>query len=213
MDCVADIPAASDVALVASRTQPHEQVAIVFDLHDWAYLLAAHRPPLMFFLPSADIFTREQLEESLRRINNADYLFVPKGANGEPEIWLADFSAVITPLLGTTFRKRRRRRTSGGLEAGDRARQQRDPMMRLFLAGLALLLLAFFVHIVAWRVRLPRRSIRALLCIFAATPLMVVPIYFAVEPLPAFTDASDAVRITALLRVMRTRLCRPLFGD
>jgi hypothetical protein len=105
MDCVADVPAASDVALIASRTQPHEQVAIVLDLHDWVYLLAAHRPPLMFFLPSADIFTRQQLEESLRRINNADYLFVPKGANGEPDIWLADFSAVITPLLGTTFKK------------------------------------------------------------------------------------------------------------
>jgi hypothetical protein len=66
-------------------------------------------------------------------------------------------------------------------------------MMRLFLTGLSLLLLAFFVHIVAWRVRLPRRSIRALLCIFAATPLVVVPIYFAIAP--AFTDASDAVRI------------------
>ena len=105
MDCVADLPAASDVALIASRTQPHEQVAIAFDLHDWAYLLAAHRPPLMFFLPSADIFTREQFEESLRRINNADYLFVPKGANGEPDIWLADFSAAITPLLGTKFEK------------------------------------------------------------------------------------------------------------
>jgi hypothetical protein len=68
-------------------------------------------------------------------------------------------------------------------------------MMRLFLAGLLLLLLAFFVHIVAWRLRLPRRSIRALLCIFAATPLVVVPIYFAVEPSPAFIDASGAVRI------------------
>lgn len=68
-------------------------------------------------------------------------------------------------------------------------------MMRLFLTGLLLLLLAFFVHIVAWRVRLPRRSIRALLCIFATTPLVVVPIYFAIEPSPAITDASDAVRI------------------
>lgn len=66
-------------------------------------------------------------------------------------------------------------------------------MMRLFLTGLLLLLLAFFVHIVAWRVRLPRRPIRALVCIFAATPLVVVPIYFAIEP--AFTDASGAVRI------------------
>jgi hypothetical protein len=68
-------------------------------------------------------------------------------------------------------------------------------MMRLFLAGLVLLLLAFFVHIIAWRVCPPRRSIRALLCIFAATPLVAVPIYFAIEPSPAFTDASDAVRI------------------
>ena len=66
-------------------------------------------------------------------------------------------------------------------------------MMRLFLAGLLLLLLAFFVHIVAWRVRLPGRSIRALLYIFAATPLVVVPIYFAIAP--AFADASGAVRI------------------
>ena len=68
-------------------------------------------------------------------------------------------------------------------------------MMRLFLAGLVLLLLAFFVHVVVWRLRLPRRSIRALLCIFAATPLVAVPIYFAIEPSPAFVDASGAVRI------------------
>jgi hypothetical protein len=68
-------------------------------------------------------------------------------------------------------------------------------MMRLFLAGLVLLLLAFFVHIVAWRVRLPRRPIPTLLGIFAATPLVVVPIYLALEPLPAFTDASDTVRL------------------
>ncbi len=67
--------------------------------------------------------------------------------------------------------------------------------MRLFLAGLVLLLLAFFLHVIAWRVRPPRRSIRALLGIFAATPLVVVPIYFAIEPSPAFTDASDAARI------------------
>jgi hypothetical protein len=105
MDCVANLPAASDVELIASRTQPHEQVAIVLDLYDWAYLLAAQRPPLMPFLPSAEIFTSEQLEETLRRIDHADYLFVPKGPNGEPNIWLADFSAVIVPLLGTKFQK------------------------------------------------------------------------------------------------------------
>jgi hypothetical protein len=105
MDCVPNLPAASDVELIASRTQPHEQVAIVLDLYDWAYLLAAHRAPLMFFLPSADIFTRVQLEESLRRINNVNYLFVPKGSNGQPDIWLADFSNAVGPLLGTRFQK------------------------------------------------------------------------------------------------------------
>jgi hypothetical protein len=105
MDCVPNLPAGSDVELIASRTQPHEQVAIVSDLYDWAYLLAAHRAPLMFFLPSADIFTRIQLEESLRRINNANYLFVPKGSNGQPDISLADFDDAVSPLLGTRFEK------------------------------------------------------------------------------------------------------------
>ena len=105
MDCVPNLPAASDVELIVSRTQPHEQVAIVSDLYDWAYLLAAHRAPLMFFLPSADIFTRVQLEELLRRINKANYLFVPKGSNGQPDISLADFGNAIGPLLGTRFQK------------------------------------------------------------------------------------------------------------
>jgi hypothetical protein len=70
-------------------------------------------------------------------------------------------------------------------------------MMRLFFAVLALLMLALIVHIVTWRVHLPKRSIRALLCIFAATPLVVVAIYFAIESWPVFTGASlaDAVRI------------------
>jgi hypothetical protein len=67
-------------------------------------------------------------------------------------------------------------------------------MMRLFLVGLLLLLLALFVHIIMWRVRPPRRSIRALLCIFAATPLVTIPIYSLIAPLAAFADASEAVR-------------------
>jgi hypothetical protein len=68
-------------------------------------------------------------------------------------------------------------------------------MMRLFLAGLVLLLLAFCVHIIMWRVHPPRRSIRALLCIFAATPLVAIPIDTLIAPLAVFADASDAVRI------------------
>lgn len=67
--------------------------------------------------------------------------------------------------------------------------------MRLFLAGLVLLLLASFMHIIMWRVRPPRRSIRALLCIFAATPLVAIPIYSLISPLAAFANASEAVRI------------------
>ena len=69
--------------------------------------------------------------------------------------------------------------------------------MRLFLAGLALLIPAFIVHVIVWRVHLPTRSIRALLCVFAATPLVAVPIYFAFGTLSAFVDtsSSDAVRI------------------
>jgi len=69
--------------------------------------------------------------------------------------------------------------------------------MHLFLAGLELLMLAFVAHVIAWRIHLPRRPIRALLCIFAATPLVALPIYFAIEPLPVLTDTSlaDALRI------------------
>jgi hypothetical protein len=70
-------------------------------------------------------------------------------------------------------------------------------MMRLFLAGLALLILAFAVHVVVWRVHLPRRSISALLCIFAATPLIAVPIFTAIGPPSGVIDASpsDALRV------------------
>jgi hypothetical protein len=70
-------------------------------------------------------------------------------------------------------------------------------MMRLFLAGLALLVPAFIVHVIAWRIHLPKRSIRTLLCVFAVTPLVAVPIYAAFGLLPAFADTSwsDAARI------------------
>jgi|GEM_PF-1374743 len=69
--------------------------------------------------------------------------------------------------------------------------------MRPFLAGLALLMLPFIVHVIAWRIHPPKRSIRALLRIFAATPLVAAAIYFAIKPLPILTDASlaDTVRI------------------
>jgi hypothetical protein len=105
MDCVTGRPTRSDVQLIESRTRPGEQVPIVVDLYDWAYLLAAQRPPAMFFLPSGDTFTHQQVEESLRRINGAEYLFVPKLPNGQPDIPREEFRTAIGPLLGTTFQK------------------------------------------------------------------------------------------------------------
>jgi hypothetical protein len=69
-------------------------------------------------------------------------------------------------------------------------------MMRLFLAGLALLILAFVVHVVIWRVHPPKRSIRALLCIFAMTPLVAVPIFMAIEPSAVIgASLSNALRV------------------
>ena len=68
--------------------------------------------------------------------------------------------------------------------------------MRLFLAGLALLILAFMVHVVIWRVHPPRRSMGGLLGIFAATPLVAVPIFTAMEsPVVIDTSLSDALRV------------------
>jgi hypothetical protein len=105
MDCVANLPAPSDVALIASRTKPGEQVAIVVDLYDWTYLIDAHRPPLMFFLPSVDIFTEDQLQNSLQRLKRQRHIFTPKDANGVPFIFKTDMTQAVAPLLGTMFQK------------------------------------------------------------------------------------------------------------
>ena len=77
-DCVADIPAVSDIDLIKEKTKPGEPVAII-DSHDWAYLVGAHRPPLMLFIPATSIFTKYQLAESLKRLKLTPYLFLPKG--------------------------------------------------------------------------------------------------------------------------------------
>jgi|ERR1700674_80676 hypothetical protein len=103
--CFAHLPAASDVALIRDRTRPGEQVAIVSDLYDWTYLLSARRAPVMFFLPSAVIFTERQLQESLRRIAQAQYLFVPRGPDGAPQITHADLRREILPLLEEQFER------------------------------------------------------------------------------------------------------------
>jgi hypothetical protein len=68
--------------------------------------------------------------------------------------------------------------------------------MRLFLEGLALLILAFVVHVIIWRVHPPKRSIRVLLCIFAATPLVAVPTFMAIEASAVIgASLSDALRV------------------
>ncbi len=77
-DCVPYQPAPKDIKLIQEKTKPGEQVAII-DLYDWAYLVNAHRPPLMLFLPSTTIFTKRQLTESLNRLKSTPYLFLPKG--------------------------------------------------------------------------------------------------------------------------------------
>jgi hypothetical protein len=104
MDCFPVRPTASDVALMTARSRDHEPVAIVSSRYDWIYLLAAHRPPLVSFLPSSDIFVREHLAQSLQRIGRADYLFVAK-ADGQPSIARPDLWAAVTDLLGTAFQK------------------------------------------------------------------------------------------------------------
>lgn len=78
--CVTNRPDPKDILLIKDRTRQGELVAII-DLYDWTYLVGAHRPPLMLFTPSAVTFTKQQLSESLKRLQTARYLFLPKGAD------------------------------------------------------------------------------------------------------------------------------------
>ena len=103
MECVANRPDARDVALIRERTRPGEQVAIVGDLYDWTYLINAHRPPMLAFLPSAVIFSQRQLEESWRRMAVADYWFIPIDPKGAPVIDNPDLGALAIPMLKRDF--------------------------------------------------------------------------------------------------------------
>ena len=78
-------------------------MAIVGDLFDWTYLINAHRPPLMTFLPSAAIFTKRQLDESWKRMGAAEYWFVAKGARWQTEIGNPDLAALVLPALEQDF--------------------------------------------------------------------------------------------------------------
>jgi hypothetical protein len=85
LKCMPNKPDKKDVVLITQRTKAHEQVAII-DLYDWTYLVNAKRPPLMFFLPAIDIFTREQLIQSMQRLEKAPYLFLPARSDHQPQI-------------------------------------------------------------------------------------------------------------------------------
>ena len=102
MECVADRPDPRDVALIRERTQSGEQVAIIGDLYDWTYLVDAHRPPMLTFLPSSELFTQRQIDQSWKRMMAADYWFVPRDSNGEPAI-TGPLSSLAMPVLKHDF--------------------------------------------------------------------------------------------------------------
>jgi len=100
--CFSNQPAASDVALITSRTKPGEQVAII-DHYDWGYLIAAHRPPLVTFLISDTIFTKDQVKGTLTKLKESRYLFLSKGKNGEPYMNSDDFNAALLPTFHQVY--------------------------------------------------------------------------------------------------------------
>ena len=103
LECVANLPDPRDVALVRDRTEPGEPVAIVGGLYDWTYLIDAHRPPAMSFLPSFATFTKRQLEASVSRVETVDYCFFVLGPDGKPSISNAELSADIMPIIERDF--------------------------------------------------------------------------------------------------------------
>jgi hypothetical protein len=84
-ECVTGQPEMKDIALIQTRTRPGERVAII-SADDWVYLVNAHRPPLIFFLPSTMIFTKRLLAETLTRLTETKYLFLPKDEHHLPVI-------------------------------------------------------------------------------------------------------------------------------
>jgi hypothetical protein len=105
MDCLSDLPAASDVALVEKRTQPGEPV-FIFSLYDWAYLVDAHRPPQSPFLPSPFIFTNDQLNALVNGLRKQDYVFTARDAKDQPTFyWRDDIARAILPILDAEFKR------------------------------------------------------------------------------------------------------------
>jgi hypothetical protein len=82
VDCMANRPDPLDIALIDQRIPAGKPAAIIGDIFDWSFLVGAHRPPLLSFIPSGDIFTEDQLNSSLKRMQVADYWFIAKRPDG-----------------------------------------------------------------------------------------------------------------------------------
>ncbi len=68
--------------------------------------------------------------------------------------------------------------------------------MRLFCYGAGLLVLSFLVHIIVWRVHLPRRQIKALLVIFTLVPVAaLLGVQYAGSPTLGMFSAPDVFRL------------------
>lgn len=70
--------------------------------------------------------------------------------------------------------------------------------MPLFLAGLALLIISFIVHLVIWRVHISKRPMLALLGIFGVTPVLVISICVASNAFPGLAG----ITLSSALRVL-----------
>jgi hypothetical protein len=81
--CMKDQPELEDIRLIQRLTFPGEPVAI-FDLLDWTLLIDSGRAPIAPFLPSATIFTEQQLTQYRDRVARSKYLFVAADGMGFP---------------------------------------------------------------------------------------------------------------------------------
>jgi hypothetical protein len=103
LKCLPNLPDPRDVELIRDRVAPGVPVAIVGDLYDWTYLIEAHRPPAMPFLPSDMIFTEHQLGASLKHLETAEYCFFKLGLGNVPLISNASLRAAVLPIVERDF--------------------------------------------------------------------------------------------------------------
>jgi hypothetical protein len=103
VECMANRPDPLDIALITQRIPAGKPAAIIGDVYDWSFLVGAHRPPLFGFLPSATIFTEDQLNSSLMRMRSADYWFVAKQPDGTLNITPYVLRDAALPILNSDF--------------------------------------------------------------------------------------------------------------